>query len=257
MAWYLTEIVTDLSPVRDILKLYDQIEAFPEEAFHREYQRRLAHFLRQAIFNADHIDTDTIPAKYENDEYKWLTSGYDDLIISLGLVEQYYVEQGHKYGFVLTDIGRKALNQDISMPELMKLKLPEWKNGRGVRPYSEILKVISKLKQVNLYPCDGLLLLEVLIVLQLLNKFGGIVDPYEKIYQQRKAYYAHMVGEPGIDLIQYSGFLWEEMSEDFSNFFAANYPARSTLQLMMYAEDLSFGPVPDEAFGLVQYITTE
>lgn len=255
MAWYLSEIVTDLSPIRDILKLYDQTGTFSEESFYSEYQSRLVPFLRQANFNADHIDTDTIPTEYENDEYKWLAFGYHDLIFKLGLVEQYYNEPGHRYAYKLTDIGTQVLNQAVSMPELMKLKLPEWKNDRGIQPYSEILNVISKLKQVNLYPCDGLMLLEVLIILLWINKKHGFTAPYDKIYQKRKAYYAHMVGEPRIDLIQYSGFLWEELSEDLSNYFAANYPARATLHLMMYAGELSYGSVPDEVFGLVQYIT--
>ena len=66
-----------------------------------------------------------------------------------------------------------------------------------------------------------------------------------------------MVGEPRIDLIQYSDFLWEELSQDLSNYFASNYPTRSTLQLMMYAGELTYGQVPDEVFGHIQYITSK
>lgn len=78
MAWYLSEVVTDLSPVGDILKLYDQTGSFPEDVFDDEYKKRLVPLLRQATFNTDHIQTDTIPAAYENDEYKWLASGYHE-----------------------------------------------------------------------------------------------------------------------------------------------------------------------------------
>lgn len=117
-------------------------------------------------------------------------------------------------------------------------------------------EVISKLKRVNLYPCGGLLLLEAMIVLQWLNTRFGHIDPFEQIYEKRKSYYAHVVGEQSIDLVQYSDFLWEDMSKEFSNYFAANCPTRTTLQLMMYAEELTYGQVPDEIFGQVQYITT-
>lgn len=257
MAWYLSEIVTDLSPIQDILNLYDQTESFSEGEFHREYQSRLVPLLRQALFNSDHIDTDTIPAQYENDEYKWLASGYHDLIIKLGLIDQNYEKAGHRYGFELTDLGTQVLNQTISIPEFMKRKLPEWKNDHGVQPYTEILNIISKLKQVNLYPCDGLMLLEVLIILLCLNSRHGYINPYDQIYRKRKAYYAHIVGEPRIDLIQYSDFLWEDLSQDLSNYFSANYPTRATLQLIIYAGELTYGQVPDEVFGHIQYITSK
>jgi hypothetical protein len=141
------------------------------------------------------------------------------------------------------------------MPELMKVKLPEWKNSSGIQPYSEIIKIISEIKQRNLYPCDGLLLLEVLIILLKLNERHGSLAAYNQIYSKRREYYPHMVGEPRVDLVQYSDFLWEELSQELSNYYAANYPARATLQLMMYAGDLSYGSVPDEIFGLVQYVT--
>jgi len=255
MAWYLNEIVTDLSPIKELLKLYEQGESFTEESFYREYQSRLVPFLRQSIINSDHIDTDNIPAEFENNEYKWMASGYHDLVGKLGLIKQLYDEREDQYAYELTDIGNQVINQDISMPELMKLQLPAWKNDRGVKPYPEILKILSELKRVNLYPCDGLMLLEVLIVLLRLNNPHGHIDAYDQIYQKRKAYYAHMVGVPRIDLVQYSGFLWEELSQDLSNYFAANYAARATIQLMMYTGELSYGPVPDEIFGLVQYIT--
>ena len=257
MAWYLSEVVTDLSPISEILMLYDQTESFPEEVFHDEYYSRLITLLRQAYFNTDHIETDTIPPAYENDEYKWLASGYHDLIGNLGLVDQRFEEPGHRYSFELTEMGNQVLNQAISMPELMRLKLPEWKNDHGVRPYPEIIKTASELKECSLYPCGGLLLLEVLIILLGLNEpFGQMLSPFKRIYRQRREYYSHMVGETRIDLIQYSGFLWEQLSQDLSNYHAANYPTRSTLQLMMYAGDLTYGPVPDEIFGLVEYITT-
>jgi len=257
MAWYLSEVVTDLSPIRDILKLYNQIDAFPEEAFHDEYHSRLVTLLRQAYFNTDHIDSDTIPPAYENDQYKWLTSGYHSLIGMLGLVDQHYDEAKHGYAFELTDTGSQVLNQAITMPELMRLKLPEWENDRKIRPYPEIINTVSELKQRNLYPCGGLLLLEVLIILLRLNEpHGKIISPFERIHSQRKEYYPHMVGETRIDLIQYSDFLWEKLSKDVTNYHAANYPARATLQLMMYAGDLIYAPMPDELFGLVQYITT-
>ncbi len=257
MAWYLNEVVTDLTPIRDILQLYDQTESFPEGSFIREYQSRLTQLLRQSFFNTDHIDTDTIPTIYENDEYKWLASGYHDLVTTLGLVVQRLEEHEHRYSYKLTDIGIKVLSKEFSIPELMRIVLPEWKNDRGVKPYPEILKIITGLKQVDLYPCDGLMLLEVLIVLEWLNQPHGYIYPFNQIYQKRKAYYPHMVGEPAVDLIQYSGFLWEEMSQDLSNYFKGNYPARSTVQLMMYAGELSYGAVPDEVYGLVQYITIE
>ena len=255
MAWYLSEVASDLSPIRDILKLYDETEVFNEGEFHREYRSRLTSLLRQAYFNSDHIDTDTIPAQYENDEYKWLASDYHSVIEKLGLIDQQYQEHGHLYGFELTDIGSQVLNQTLSISELMRLKLPDWQNTHGRHPYREMREVMSKLKRINLYPCGGLLLLEAMIILQWLNTRFGHIDPFEQIYKKRKAYYAHMLGEARIDLIQYSDFLWEEMSKDFTNYFSANYPTRATLQLMMYAEELNYGPVPDEIFGQVQYIT--
>jgi hypothetical protein len=114
---------------------------------------------------------------------------------------------------------------------------------------------LSSLKQRNLYPCGGLLLLEVLIVLLQLNQPFGYINVYDRIYEKRRDFYAHMSGEVQIDLINYSGFLWEQLSKDLSNYHAANYPARATLQLMMYPGDMSYGPVPDEIFGLIQYVT--
>lgn len=256
MAWYLSEIVTDLSPVNEILLLYSQLGSFPEEVFHDEYRNRLVPLLRQATFNTDHIEADTIPPDYENDEYKWLASGYHDLVLKLGLADQHYVKDGHRYSFELTDIGAQVLNQAVSMPEFMRLKLPEWKNDCGARPYPMLINLVSELKERNLYPCGGLLLLEVLFILLWRNKPQLHIDTaYRQISELRRAYYAHMTGEPRIDLIQYSGFLWEQLSHDSSNYFAANYPARATLQLMMYAGELTYGPVPDEIFGLVQYVT--
>ena len=67
MACYLSEIASDLSPLRGILKLHAEMEVFNEGDFHREYQNRLIPWLRQADFNSDHIDTDIIPTQYEND----------------------------------------------------------------------------------------------------------------------------------------------------------------------------------------------
>ena len=256
MAWYLSEVVTDLSPMREILALYDQTESFSEDLFLGKYQSGLTQLLRQATFNTDHIDTDAIPSAYENDEYKWLASDYHTLIGNLGLTVQHCDELNHRCSIELTEIGNQVVNRAISIPDLMQLKLTEWENDRGVRPYQEIIQVASELKQRNLYPCGGLLLLEVLIVLLRLNErlaYTHII--FEIIYSERRKYYAHMSGGPRIDLIEYSGFLWEQMSQDLSNYHAANYPARATLQLMMYGGDLTYGPVPDEIFGLVQYIT--
>lgn len=256
MAWYLSEVVTDLSPTREILALYDQTGSYPEETFLDEHLSRLIPLLRQATFNTDHIDTDTIPPAYENDEYKWLASDYQNLICNLGLAAQHYDEINHLQSFGLTETGIQVVNQDISIADLMRLKLPEWKNDHGVRPYQEILKAASELKQRNLYPCGGLLLLEVLVILLKLNEpYGHIPSPFEAIHEQRREYYPYMAGELHIDLVQYSGFLWEKMSQDLSNYHAANYPTRATLQLMMYAEELTYGPVPDEIFGMVQYVT--
>ena len=255
MAWYLSEIVTDLSPIREILRLYDQTDSFTEGRVQEEYKGRLVALLRQATFNTDHIETDTIPPAYENDEYKWLAAGYHELIRDLGLITFNVEESSRRYSIDLTELGEQVMNQAVSIPDLMRLKLPEWGNSLGVKPYPEIIKIASKLKQLELYPCGGLLLLEVLIVLLRLESREDFVDYFDSIYQRRKAFYTHMVGEPRIDLVQYSDFLWEQLSEDLSNYYAANYPARATLQLMMYAGELSYGPVPPEIFGLVQYVT--
>lgn len=255
MAWYLSEVVTDLSPVGEILKLYDQTGSFPEDVYHDEYNKHLVPLLRQATINTDHIETDTIPAAYENDEYKWLASGYHDLIYKLGLITQRVDKRSHGHSFELTEAGSQVLNQQLTLSELMKAELPKWENDAGVRPYPILLDLLSNLKQRNLYPCGGLLLLEVLIVLSKLNKPFGDINLYGRIQEYRKGFFPYMTGELQIDLINYSGFLWEEMSQDLSNYHAANYPARSTLQLMMYAGDLAYGPVPDEIFGLVQYVT--
>ncbi|MCG8038095.1 MAG: hypothetical protein JAZ19_13775 [Candidatus Thiodiazotropha taylori] len=70
MAWYLNEVVTDLSPIREILQLYDQMGSFPETTFHDEYRSRLVTLLREAECNTDHIETDRIPAAYEHDQYR-------------------------------------------------------------------------------------------------------------------------------------------------------------------------------------------
>ena len=93
MAWYLSEVVTDLSPIRDILRLYDEAKSFPVDVFDDENKKRLATLLRHLYFNTDHIDTLTIPAAYENDEYKWLASGYHEFIVKLGLVKLHFNEQ--------------------------------------------------------------------------------------------------------------------------------------------------------------------
>ncbi len=259
MAWYLSEVVTDLSPVVEILKLYDQTTgSFPDEENNDDYKKRLVPLLRQATFNTDHIEADSIPAAYENDEYKWLASGYHDLIRKLGLVKLSVdkLEREHGYSLELTEAGRQVLNQQLTLSELMKAGLPEWRNDAGIHPYPIILKLLSNLKQSNLYPCGGLLLLEVMIVLLKLNQpHGHIINLYDHIQEYRKGFYPYMTGEVQVDLINYSGLLWEKLSQDLSNYHAANYPARATLQLMMYAGDLAYGPVPDEIFGQVQYVT--
>jgi hypothetical protein len=256
MAWYLSEIVTDLSPVGEILKLYDQTGSFSEGVIEDEYKKRLVPLLRQTTINTDHIETDNIPAAYENDEYKWLASGYHDLIRKLGLVEMNADHKSDRYSLKLTEAGRQVLNQQLTLSEVMKASLPEWKNDAGIRPYPILLDLLSNLKQRNLYPCGGLLLLEVLIVLLKLNQpHGHIINLYGLIQEYRKGFFPYMTGEVHSDLINYSGFLWEQLSQDLSNYHAANYPARATLQLMMYAGDLAYGPVPDEIFGLVQYVT--
>lgn len=255
MAWYLSEVVTDLSPIQDLLRVYALPEAFPEERLDEEYINRLLPVLRQASLNIDHIDTDTIPTAYENDEYKWLAAGYHALIGKLGLISDHRGERDHLSSFELTDNGSQVLQEAFSMPDLMKLRLPEWRNDCGIQPYPEIIRVVTELKRRNLYPCGGLLLLEFFLVLQNLNTPNGSLSSYRKIYEKRREYYPHMAGERRVDLIQYSHFLWEQMSQELSNYFNANYPARATLQLMMYVGDLVYGPVPDELFGMVQYVT--
>lgn len=254
MAWYLSEVVTDLSPMREILALYDQAGSFSEVVFFDEYQSRLTQLLRQTTFNTDHIDS--VPSAYENDEYKWLASDFHTLMGNLGLIVQHCDEANQRWSYEVTERGTQVVNQTIQTPDLIRLVLSEWKNDRGVRPYQEIIKTVSGLKQRSLYPCGGLLLLEVLIVLLRLNEPNGhMLAPFEIIHRKRREYYAHMTGDLRIDLIEYSGFLWEQMSRDLSNYHAANYPARTTLQLMMYGGDLIYGPVPDDIFGLIQYIT--
>ena len=254
MAWYLSEVVTDLSPMQEILALYDQTGSFSRETYFDEYQSRLTQLLRQSSFNTDHIDS--IPAAYENDEYKWLASDFTELIERIGLTYEYCDELNNLWSFELTEKGTQVANRETSLPDLMQHTLTEWRNDRGLRPYQEILKAASDIKQRNLYPCGGLLLLEVLIILVKLNKpHGYIPAPSEVIQSKRREYYAYMSGDIRFDLIEYSGFLWEQLSQDLSNFHAANYPARATLQLMMYGGDLIYGPVPDEIFGLVQYVT--
>ena len=254
MAWYLSEVVTDLSPIREILRLYEQTGSFPEENVIDEYHRRLVTLLRQISFNTDHIDTDTIPEAYDHDEYQWLASGYHDLIGDLGLVTFSGTADSSEASYELTDLGSRVWKEEVSMAELMKARLSEWRNDARIRPYPVIKELLTELKQRNLYPCGGLLLLEVLMVLQRLNLTLGHVNLYERIQDMRIEFYPHMNGEVQFDLIDYSGFLWEMMSQDLANDHAANYPARATLQLMMYADELIYGPVPDEIFGLVQYV---
>ncbi|MEW8492516.1 MAG: hypothetical protein AB2604_01835 [Candidatus Thiodiazotropha taylori] len=255
MAWYLNEVVTDLSPIREILQLYDQTGSFPEPTFHDEYRSRLVALLRETDCNTHHIETDSIPTAYDYDQYRWLAAGYHDLVAKLGLVGLSVDESSRGHAFGLTDIGAQVLNGGVSIPELMRLRLPKWKNDRGFCPYTGIIDILSKLKQRDLYPCGGLLLLEVLLVLKWLNEPYGHIHTYQWVIKQRRSYYPHMAGEPRIDLLQYSDFLWDQLEQDLSNYFLASYPARATLHLMMYAGELSFGPVPDEIFGLVQYIT--
>jgi hypothetical protein len=255
MAWYLSEVVTDLSPIREILGLYEQTGSFPEEEVIDEYQRRLVALLRETTINTDHINADAVPAAYDHDEHQWLATGYHDLIGDLGLVTPGSQAGNSEASFELTGLGTRVLKEEVSMTELMKARLPEWRNDAGIRPYPEVKKLLSELKQRNLYPCGGLLLLEVLMVLQRLNQTLGHLNLYERIQDKRIEFYPHMNGELQFDLIDYSGFLWEQMSQDLSNYHAANYPTRATLQLMMYADELIYGPVPDEIFGLVQYIS--
>lgn len=255
MAWYLSEVVTDLFPLADILKLHHQFESSLEGNKIDDFKKHLVPFLRQSNINTDHIDTDTIPVAYENDEYKWLAAGYFELLNKMGLLVLTWERGFDGYPYTVSNTGRQFLQQDISLAKLLKTKLTDWHNDKNVRPYPILLDILSKLKRRNLYPCGGLLLLEVLIVLLQLNKLERRIDFYDYISEKRREFYPHMAGEVSIDLINYSGFLWEQLSQDPTNFHAANYPARSTLQLMLYAGELAYGPVPDEIFGLVQYVT--
>ena len=254
MAWYLSEVSSDLSPIIDILELYDRMGAFPKDVFIDEYKKHLVSLLRRTSFNTDHIDADDIPAVYENDEYKWLAVGYHDLIHSLGLIDLRGNEQ-NEYSFALTEAGRRVLKQSLSLPEHLRVALPKWSNDVGINPYP-IIRGLAR--NLNLYPCAGLLLLEVLIVLIQLNQPYGHINIEGVLESKRKEFYksGNMTGERSVDLVNYSGFLWEDLSQDLSNYYAANYPARATLQLMLYAGDLTYGPVPDEIFGLIQYVTS-
>jgi hypothetical protein len=255
MAWYLSEVVTDLSPLGEILGLYEETGPFPEDVYREEYQNRLAKLLRKATVNTDHIDGDTIPEAYEHDEYKWLAAGYHDLAATLGMTRHRVNEENDEVWIELTETGSSFVRRPFIGMEIIKERLPAWRNDAGIQPYPVILKLLSDLKRRNLYPCGGLMLLEVLIVLRELNQRFGDINIEEQVYKRRAAFYAHMSGELQVDLIDYSGFLWEELSEDLSNYHAANYPARATLQLMMQLGDLTYGPVPDELFGMVQYVT--
>ena len=254
MAWYLNEVVTDLSPIFEILALYEQTGSFAEDVVFDEYYQRLVTLLRQTPFNTDHIEADAIPAAYEHDESKWLATGYHNLIEELGLVTTNGNEYNTQVSYQLTHTGTQVLNQRLPLAELMKVRLTDWRNDAGIKPYPQIKELLSELKQCNLYPCGGLLLLEVLMVLKHLNQPLGHRNLYDRIQEMRIKFYPHMNGEVRFDLIDYSGFLWEQMSQDLSNYHAANYPARATLQLMMYADEIIYGPVPDELFGLLQYI---
>ena len=143
----------------------------------------------------------------------------------------------------------------MPLNDTVKKSLSEWKNDRGIKPYLKIKALLTELKTVNLYPCNGLLLIEVLLVLLKLNEQHGDISLFRYIHNKRREYYQDMRGDVRVDLIRYSDFLWGKLSNDLSNYHAANYPARSTLMFLMQFDELVYGQVPGEIFGLIQYVT--
>lgn len=254
MAWYLSEIVSDLSPLPEVLGIYKECGPFPAGDADNEMQKQLAALLRQITINTDLIDPSSIPAEYENDEYKWLAHGYHELAKKLGLITRHIDEKHQEVALVLTQQGHDLFSRSISVQEFMVEAIHDWRNSDGVKPYPYVKKVLIELKRRNLYPCGGLTLLEMLILLKHLSEPLQYMFAFDEIYKTRGTFYAQMTGELSQDLVGYSEFLWEKLSEDSSNFHAANYPTRSTIQLMMYSGELAYGPVPDELFGIVQYI---
>ncbi len=255
MAWYLSEAITDLSQLSSILEICSRVEKGREADFSNKYYIEIQKYLRTSSINLDHIEYDSIPEEYGLDEFKWLSKDYLEMIEKLGFLTIECEGESGDYGFELTEEGGRILSGSVTVVEAMRVSLRKWKNSNGRAPYQITLDLLSKLKHSNLYPCDGLLLLEVLHVLLKLNEESINLDPYNIVHEKRKAYYSHMTGDIRVDIVQYSDYLWEQMCQDLFYYHAANYPARSTLLLMMYGEEIVFGRVPDDMFGLVQFVT--
>ena len=260
MSWYLSEVVCDLGQIEAVLYLYDQLEDKPQDQLESYYKSKLADYLRKTPINTEHIEWDTIPDQYQSDEYKWLASDYHELLLKLRFIrktggeEEYREEQEINYSYQPTEIGLDLINGKTTIDDILAEMLPEWRNDQGITPYPEIKELLHDIKTVDLYPCPGLLLIEVLLVLMRVNQKHGNINLFEFIHAKRREFYQSMLGDRRVDLIHYSDFLWEQLSHDLYNYHASNYPARSSIMLMMQAGELIYGPVPKGLFGLIQYI---
>lgn len=101
MAWYLSEVVTELPLLDQALRLYEDKEAEDTDVFYKRY----ADYLRNSYINTDHINHDSIPEEYEQNEYKWLAFDVHQLLRKFRLINIQSGENEIKGYYELTELG--------------------------------------------------------------------------------------------------------------------------------------------------------
>ena len=161
MAWHTNEALTDLSIFPDLLNVWQADIT----------DKQLEDFLTASGINTDSIENDDIPDEYEGSIYKYLAYDIKLLMKDLGLISP---------DNTLSHLGQAIGNNNIELYDGLSAALSlNWQDENQV--LFGLLDLLRRIRDDNLPPCSGLILVEACVALKALNNGLTVAKCYETI----------------------------------------------------------------------------
>ena len=192
MAWYLNEVLTDLSVLPGALPVLSRQRAGAPEP------NDVAEYLRGSGMNLDLLDETIGPEEHGGDVYRWLAADLQVLCRKLSLIEP----QGPAEPPVrLTELGSALVGRTVTLESALVGGLFHWRFGdsESTAPMLPILEVLRQMSDKTPYP--GLLLPEFILTMKKLEGGGkeGTVDACVQAILGRRKGVAGNAGESAIE----------------------------------------------------------
>ncbi len=234
MAWYLSEVISDLSFIKPVLAFYadkpDAVKPVDE----------LISLLHDLLIYLDHIETEDIPNEHEDVLYHWLAEDSQRILTNFK-----FLQSNDEGQYTITEQGSEVIS--LSEHEILQQGLENWGNDQSIKPFSVLKELLSDAASREEYPCNGLFLLEITQLLIKLNEQprsqSAIEDARAVTYSIRDEVFAdNKTDDLRVDTLLYTDHLWNTLknSSEHDYYILANYKARATTMLMMHSDDLIY-----------------